>query len=635
MTKSIFILFFISCSLSSSLFAETPQSDIEIIEVLAPKGAVSLLIGKQTSTYLNDQFTFNANRTIADRLITIPGVSLNGQGGQFQSYSIRGFSRGRVRTEIDGIPIITDRSAGNSASFIASDLFSMGQVIKGPSSALYGSQALGGVVSLTTAMSNESFIKLSSQVNRTGLDLTIKHQADGVGSAFSYQEQTNDKAPNGVNLNTEFERVSGVLRYQLESENVTTILSWLPSYGKNIGKSNNKYLLTEISEYPEEVHSLAQIQVNGHLGWYAKLFHHYQNWDSTTLKYNEYDALNQYQSHTLGGQWLSKLNVANFDSYIGVDWLTRAGIKITSQYQLLEAQAELDSNMLSTNLSGTENNLALYNKNSWRWGQTNVEFAVRYDWLEQQSGQHHSYNQKRYGNELNGSLTLDFPLTSSLNAELNIANGFRNPTLSELYFNGRTPRGLIVGNRALLSETSFGGQLALSWQSTMPFSIQAAFYHYSLDNYIERFEKNSDELSYRNLVNAEVQGGEVEFQWRKSDTIEHHISYQQQTGDDNQNQTLADLSPEKLTWIYLASYDKLSIANSISYYLKVAKVGSSESSRDSFMLWDLSLDYQLSSNKKISATVNNLTNRNYYASLDEDASLQGQQNVKLAVRWNF
>jgi iron complex outermembrane receptor protein len=635
MTKFIFFLFSIFVFLSSSLLAETLQRDIEIIQVLAPKNSVLLASDTNMNGDFNDQFTFNENRTIADRLITIPGVSLNGQGGQFQSYSIRGLSRGRVRTEIDGIPIITDRSAGNSTSFIASDLFTTGQVIKGPSSALYGTQALGGVVSLTTAMADESFIKLSGQTNSTGIDLTMKHQADEFSGAFSYQNQTNDEAPNSDELNTEFERASGVVRYQYESENFTTFLSWLPSYGKNIGKSNNKYLLTEVSAYPEEIHSLAQIQINGYSDWSAKLFHHYQNWDSTTLKYNEYDASNHYQSHTLGGQWLSKLNVSDFDSYIGVDWLSRAGVNITSQYQLLEAQTELGANMLTAELSGSENNLALYNKNSWRWGQTNMEFAVRYDWLEQQSGEKNDDSQNHYGNELNGSLTVGFPVTSSLNAELNLANGFRNPTLSELYFNGRTPRGLIIGNRDLLPETSLGGQLSLSWQESELFSIQAALYHYSLDNYIERFEQTTDQFSYRNLKSANIQGGEVELQWHKSDTSDHYISYHKQTGYDHQNQTLDDLSPEKLSWVYLVSYGKLSVVNSVSNYFKVNKVGDSETSRGNFLLWDLSVDYQLNSNKIISATVNNVTNKNYYTSLDEDASLQPKQNVRLSIRWEL
>ena len=58
--------------------------------------------------------------SFADIVSTSPGVSLNAQGGQFQTYSLRGYSRSRVRTEIDGVAILTDRRAGNSISFLPS-----------------------------------------------------------------------------------------------------------------------------------------------------------------------------------------------------------------------------------------------------------------------------------------------------------------------------------------------------------------------------------------------------------------------------------------------------------------------------------------------------------------------------------
>ena len=125
------------------------------------------------------------------------GVSLNGQGGQFQSYAVRGFSRARIRTEVDGIPIITDRRAGNSISFIAPDLFSDVTVLKGPSSTIYGSQALGGVVSLNTQMSEQSTIKLEGKKNNSFKGLTVKHKQDDLALGIAYQSANNDNAANG------------------------------------------------------------------------------------------------------------------------------------------------------------------------------------------------------------------------------------------------------------------------------------------------------------------------------------------------------------------------------------------------------------------------------------------------------
>lgn len=61
-------------------------------------------------------------RSVADIIVSAPGADINGQGGLFQSYNIRGFSRARIKTEVNGVPIISDRQAGNSISFIPPEL---------------------------------------------------------------------------------------------------------------------------------------------------------------------------------------------------------------------------------------------------------------------------------------------------------------------------------------------------------------------------------------------------------------------------------------------------------------------------------------------------------------------------------
>jgi iron complex outermembrane receptor protein len=78
----------------------------------------------------------SAQHTVGDIITQSTGVTLNGQGGLFQSYNIRGFSRARIKTEVDGIPIITDRRAGNAISFIPTELISNVTRQKGPQSTL-------------------------------------------------------------------------------------------------------------------------------------------------------------------------------------------------------------------------------------------------------------------------------------------------------------------------------------------------------------------------------------------------------------------------------------------------------------------------------------------------------------------
>ena len=603
--------------------------DVEVVEVLAPKQSLTMSSNKISKSYFDERYTFSLNRTMADQLQTITGVSLTGQGGQFQSYAIRGFSRARIRTEIDGIPIITDRRAGNSASFIATGLLSIASVTKGPNSALYGSQAMGGVVSLTTELDHETSLKLGGQLNNDKVDLTLKHRKDNLSSAFSYQHANNNSAENGDKLNNQFERISGLIRYNFKHNDLTTIVSWLPSYGRGIGKSNIKFPELERSQYPQETHSLAQIQINSDNAWQAKLFHHYQNWDSETLRVSQYHSLTAYQSQTLGGQWLAKLSSSPLDSFLGIDWLSRKGVRINSEYKLLEQQSNLSSELMNNYMHGEEDNIAIFSKNGWQVNKARIDLGLRYDWIK-----HDNDKESKTDNNLSASLSLNYPIRTGLDLDLEIANGFRYPSLSEQFFTGITPRGYIQGNKELKAESSLGTQIGISWQDQEHLRLHGTFYHYEVDNYIERYQVDDEVLSYRNLDSAQIEGFEAELRWYINERIEHHFSYQQQKGQDKQ-QNLADIHPRRISWVVLGTFDDITIAHSLNYYFVVNHVAASESKRDSFLMWDFSIGYEYTDQNTISLALKNVSNESYYASLDESASLQPERSIRLSVSWEF
>ena len=568
----------------------------ETIEILAPKQQLVLSANNQSTEYYDDRDQHTLNRTVADKLSTLSGVNLNGQGGQFQSYSIRGFSRGRIRTEVDGIPIITDRRAGNSISFIAPDLFSDVSVTKGPSSTLYGSQALGGVVSLTTAMNEQSSVKIEGQSGSAYKGITLKHTKGNIDFGIAHQSANNERAQEGEELNTQFSRLSGLVRYQHQVNGLTATFSWLPSVGKDIGKSNVRYLNREISQYPQERHSLAQVQVNSDRNWLLKVFHHYQNWDSETLRLDQYNALTEYQSHTLGGQWLSLHEFNNSQSYFGFDWLSRKGVSIDSSYERFQTQEVLTTELITNELVGDEANLAIYNKTDWQLGNTQLSFNLRYDWLQQQNDFRADITEQA----ISASFTAHYILSDSVNLGFELANGFRYPTLSERFFNGSTPRGLITGNESLKPETSLGTQTSVNWQISDAIGIRSAFYYYDLNNYIERYRINDDLLSYRNLPQAKVYGVEVEASWYVNDNIEHRFVFQQQNGRDQEQQRLDDLLPKKLNWSMLANFDNFSVTQAITHYFDANNIGPSESEREHYTIWDMSLSYQLNPYQEVS-----------------------------------
>ncbi len=95
-------------------------------------------------------------RNIADLVRFEPGVSVGGTGSRFglTGFNIRGMDGNRVLTLIDGVRVPDEFSFGPFLSarrdFVDVDSLSRAEIARGPISALWGSDAIGGVVAFTT-----------------------------------------------------------------------------------------------------------------------------------------------------------------------------------------------------------------------------------------------------------------------------------------------------------------------------------------------------------------------------------------------------------------------------------------------------------------------------------------------------
>lgn len=90
--------------------------------------------------------------TIAEALQDIPGVQVadGGMGGGVKRVSIRGESGSQVLILVDGMKISEQKFMDGSMVLISPANIERIEVIKGPASVLYGSEAIGGVVNIIT-----------------------------------------------------------------------------------------------------------------------------------------------------------------------------------------------------------------------------------------------------------------------------------------------------------------------------------------------------------------------------------------------------------------------------------------------------------------------------------------------------
>ena len=93
-------------------------------------------------------------RTVGDVLRTVPGVSVqqNGGPGSLTSVFVRGTNSDHVLVLIDGINVSDPSSASGAVDFgnFLTENLDRIEVVRGPMSTLYGSQAIGGVINMVT-----------------------------------------------------------------------------------------------------------------------------------------------------------------------------------------------------------------------------------------------------------------------------------------------------------------------------------------------------------------------------------------------------------------------------------------------------------------------------------------------------
>ena len=91
-------------------------------------------------------------RTLPDLISRQPGVNLRQYGGlgQLSTMSIRGSSAEQVLVLLDGIPLNTGEGGSVDLSTIPMDALERFEVVRGGGSTVYGSNAMGGVVNLSS-----------------------------------------------------------------------------------------------------------------------------------------------------------------------------------------------------------------------------------------------------------------------------------------------------------------------------------------------------------------------------------------------------------------------------------------------------------------------------------------------------
>ncbi|MDM5053370.1 TonB-dependent hemoglobin/transferrin/lactoferrin family receptor [Aeromonas dhakensis] len=167
----------VAAGLSSPVFAADKKAD----DVMVVSGSrmeqkledVSGPISVITAEQIEEQVVSN----VADLFRYEPGVTALGGAGDAQTFIIRGMGENRVKIVRDGVrENDAYKNGGVGQSYFDTDMIKQVEVVKGPASAAYGSDALGGVIAITTKDAADFLKGRDSYLDATSGYASSSHQ---------------------------------------------------------------------------------------------------------------------------------------------------------------------------------------------------------------------------------------------------------------------------------------------------------------------------------------------------------------------------------------------------------------------------------------------------------------------------
>ena len=608
--------------LSSALAEDKVLEEIIVSGVKDPRSGSLISSGSSRLVSPEDVVVpVAATGALVDRL---PGAASNGQGGQFQSYSLRGFSRSRIRTEVSGVPIISDRRAGNSLSFIPDTFIDTLRADMGPASSLYGSGAMGGVLSASLKEPEQTAAHL--QLGSAGDYRELGFQTRLAGQttvSSSFKSSNSSRAADNGPLNTGF-RQSALYARNTQSIGELLINSEvIAGLGRDLGKSSRRFPKNRISTYPHDEHLIINLRATNQRGLFAQAYVHDQDWTSQTVRIDDRQNVSRYQSQTYGALFSQQHTDEAIKNRWGVELTARRNVDITETETPLNGQAAV----IGLVNGGNEQVSGVFADRTWFFTNTSLRLGSRLD-RSQVSNESSSLSETN----LNGQVQIDMRLTNNWLMAAELGTAYRLPTLSELYFSGETPRGTVRGNSLLAPEETMGSQVTLSHQSDHWIFELSGFYN-RVEDYIERVRTDDGSLTYQNLRSGKIWGFDGQLSIQSTHQIEHRVAWQWQRGEADNGEFLDDLPPPEVSYTGTWRNGSLSLAVDLDYRFKRGDHGPSEIPLGSSLIGGVRIAWDLSPHWSASFAVSNGFDRAYRTSADEDAPLANERAAHLTLRW--
>jgi outer membrane receptor protein involved in Fe transport len=609
----------------------------EIVTVSGSAASIETSPGAGTATLTATEIQTRAPANLVQALENVAGVSQVSEG-QAAVPAVRGLARGRTLILIDGARVSSERRAGPSATYLDPDVIEGVEVARGPGSVAYGSDAFGGVISVRTrsvppqapfAMRFTGTLGTGIPDRRASVELSNGFSRGGVLVAAHTRDVEDYDSPEGEVFNSGYSDHGFLGRVTYDLAGGLLSAGWQSDFGREIERPRNNSQTVRFYYPTEDSHRLtvgyelrdlggfSRVMLTGFVGTYAQVTDQDRYATATTGRIIERADVSANDFHVRG---FGERRFGNARLETGID--------VNGRYDL-HALDIIETYALDGTLARRVENVSIDTARRVDTGVYASLEAALTTWLSMAGGARADYvttsNRGGYFGDRStsngagsGFAALTLGNFGGVSTTVQVARGFRDPTLSDRYYRGPTGRGFVTGNPDLEPETSNQFDVGVRYTASR---LRAAtyFYNYLINDLIERYATETDFFYFRNRGRARLRGFEVEAQATLGWGLTLESAFQTARGralDDNTY--LDDIAPETFSAQVRRSIPAYNAFVQVrtAVYAEDTRPGPTERVVPGYVLVDAAGGITLVDALELRLSARNLLNDSYLASQD-------------------
>ncbi len=571
-----------------------------------------------TSTISRQQIEKLAADTALDVIKILPSVEVATQGtkGNTSSLFIRGTNSNQTLVLVDGVRINSPASGIAEFGLIPAFVIEKIEVIRGPRAAVYGADAMGGIISITTVpvyRANTHQFTLAGGSNRYNQQAW---RSSGQISDSTYGNIViNNESDQGYYLNSVAPRGS---KFGYSTQSLFANLHH--DINDAFSASFNGYQLDSKAEFAganPTTWSYSKDETTSNFYSLAGSLNFHNDWLKSALQYN-------LTNNKIGTRDIAKTRP---ESIIEARRHTLSWLNTLLPYEYLTINVGVDYNQDLANQSGANrnfeqtkiNNSALFVTSLFDFDATTIELSTRYD------------DNSAYGQHLTWSAGVGYQVTDTIELALGAGNAFRAPSFNDLYWPNDS---YTQGNPTLKAETSLSTEISLSGYHTTAI-WQLTAYAMQIDNLIEWAPNTAWIYMPTNINQAKIRGVEFNIDFNTGH-LNHVLSADWKDPINTAtNKVLVNRAKQNYSWRISHSFGKLN--NSLLVQYVGERPDSTNNMMKAYTILNLSSRYQITENLQATIKVNNITNMSYQTAhyIGDDYYLGQGRSGYAGIKYQF